>query len=57
MPRLAALLSTRIRPPVRRVSLLVPPLFLTGETAFPPQAAFCCGRTSAESSRGKSRPA
>lgn len=32
MLRLGAVLSARIRPPVRPVSLLVPPLRMTGET-------------------------
>ena len=34
MPRLGAVLSARIRPLVRPVSLLVPPLRMTGETAI-----------------------
>jgi hypothetical protein len=33
MSRLGAVLSTRIRPSVRTVALLVPPLLVTGETA------------------------
>jgi hypothetical protein len=62
MPRLGAVLSTRIRSPVRPVSLLVPPLPLTGETAInsrlrPPSALAAPRRNNRRSSRGKSRPA
>jgi hypothetical protein len=62
MPRLGVVLSARIRPPVRPVSLLVPPLPLTGEPAVnsrltPPFAWGAPRRNNRRSSRGKSRPA
>jgi hypothetical protein len=62
MPRLGAVLSARIRPPVRPISLLVPPMRMTGETAInsrvtPPFALAAPRRNNRRSSRGTSRPA
>ena len=62
MPRLGEVLSARIRPPVRPVSLLVPPLRVTGETAIgsrlrPPFVLAAPRRNNRRSSRGTSLPA
>jgi hypothetical protein len=62
MPGLGAVLSAGIRARVRPISLLVPPLRVTGETAIhsrftPPSALGAPRRNNRRSARATSRPA